>query len=181
MNLKLLKSNKGQAFSTFQLLIAAVVALAILGILLPMITGPGIGSSPEDAIQEKLNTAPDKPGTLMYTDPIEFSSEDTPAVHAATVTRDTGFDQNQLIFLTNGLDNHFEVASDNSFLKTKTSQKVEYKIGVLCADNYEDLTTFVSGYDLEIITELEITTENAENTYYLDANARVCVIFPKKV
>jgi hypothetical protein len=176
MNLKLLKSNKGQAFSTFQLLIAAVVALAILGILLPMITGPGIGSSPEDAIQEKLNTAPDKPGTLMYTDPIEFSSEDTPVVHAATVTRDTGFDQNQLIFYDAGLS-HFDTSSNASILRTTTSQKVEYKIGILCADDKSTLDRYINQYD----TELTFDSGDISTPLGLQETARVCVIFPKKV
>ncbi len=54
--------RKGQAFSTFQLMIAAVVAIAILGILLAIIGGisPQV-SSPKHAIENALREAYSSP------------------------------------------------------------------------------------------------------------------------
>ena len=47
--LKFSTNEKGQAFSTFELLIAAIVALAILGILLSIVGGVNIfGRNPQD-------------------------------------------------------------------------------------------------------------------------------------
>ncbi len=56
---------KGQAFSTFQLMIAAVVAIAILGILLAIIGGisPQV-SSPKHAIENSLREAYSSPGII---------------------------------------------------------------------------------------------------------------------
>ena len=70
--------EKGQAFSTFQLLIAAVVALAILGVLLPMITkNINIGGDITDSINTTLKTQVSNYGNLAYTDEVKVSSKNT--------------------------------------------------------------------------------------------------------
>jgi hypothetical protein len=54
---------KGQAFDTFKLLIAAVVAIAILGILLSIIGNmPNVTTNPTTAIKNALTDAYNSPG-----------------------------------------------------------------------------------------------------------------------
>ncbi|MBM3282584.1 MAG: hypothetical protein FJY86_04585, partial [Candidatus Diapherotrites archaeon] len=75
-----LVNNKGQAFSTFQLLIAAVVALAILVLLLNIIGGlPNFGSSePLEEAATLIKGQVNSPSELRTgSNPITFTKEDS--------------------------------------------------------------------------------------------------------
>jgi len=67
--------SRGQAYSTFQLLIAAVVAMAILAILIPIIMQVMglITANPTDETRSLLGSLIDAPGSLRTTKVVSFS------------------------------------------------------------------------------------------------------------
>ena len=64
---------KGQAFSTFKLLIAAVVAVAILGILLQILGQIGAPVGFQDQAEELLRDVRGSPGVSMAGPEVEIS------------------------------------------------------------------------------------------------------------
>ena len=68
-------NDRGQAYSTFKLLIAAIVALAILMILLPIISSVlGIlQNDPTDKTRELLNNLYNQPETLKTAEDVTFT------------------------------------------------------------------------------------------------------------
>jgi hypothetical protein len=57
---------KGQAFDTFKLMIAAVIAVAILGILLGILGGISLpGADPASIMKEQLSKANQFPGSIF--------------------------------------------------------------------------------------------------------------------
>ncbi|MDD3178311.1 MAG: hypothetical protein PHR26_02215 [Candidatus ainarchaeum sp.] len=170
--------EKGQAFSTFQLLIAAVVALAILGVLLPMITkNINIGGDVTDSINTTLKTQVSNYGNLAYTDEVKVSSKNTEFVSTSSIVAGTGIDSNQVYFDIAGNDNFFAIGSSDTYttgktLKMKSSENTKFKFGILCADSSNSLIKIINDYDL---VELDTYEEFGET------DATVCVIFPKKI
>ena len=179
------KKQKGQAFSTFQLLIAAVVALAILAILIPMISkNINIGGDPIQAAKEKIKSQMDKPGSLVYTDDLKFSSKKEEFITSDTITKGIGIDPKQVVFSTNGYDNHFEITGGNGYiLHVKTKELVKYKFGVLCAETGSNLTDLFDSYNLNKLDDAEgyIASFDASDPDTGDPDATTCVIFPSKV
>ena len=179
----LLKSKKGQAFSTFQLLIAAVVALAILALLLPMIiNGPDIGTGPSDAINTLLKSAPDDPGVLLKSTEVKFSSSDVPYISASAVVKGTGLSANQVKFkVPHRYDPDFVVLSTDeiSALKIKTSESVKYLVGVLCDDDSEALEDSFELYsspesDDPTLAQIEFDIDDFESS------GVACIVYPTK-
>lgn len=62
----LMFGNKGQAFDTFKLMIAAVIAVAILGILLAILSGIIFpGQDPATMMKQQLQQATQYPGSIF--------------------------------------------------------------------------------------------------------------------
>ncbi len=164
--------EKGQAFSTFQLLIAAVVALALLGVLMPIISNinPGTGRV-VDALNERINTQQDQPGTLSLTDDLKISGSKDPYISTATVTKGTGMDAKQVLFMTNGYTTDF--STTGPILEIKNQSTITYKFGVLCQTNVDALNDSISNYSSVIKDTTLDGSFDAEDI-------RVCVIFPVK-
>jgi len=176
MKLISLKNSKGQAFSTFQLLIAAVVALALLGVLMPIIGGINPGTDRlVDALKERINTQQDQPGTLTLTDKIKVSSKGDPYVSAATITEGTGLADDQVKFMLNGYENDFAVNEGNNVLEVRASSSVTYQFGVLCHRNFEELENSINDYSSIIKETEDLPTFDEEND-----NVRVCIVVPVK-
>ena len=179
----LLKSKKGQAFSTFQLLIAAVVALAILALLLPMIiNGPDIGTGPSDAINTLLKSAPDDPGVLLKSTEVKFSSKDVPYISASAVVQGTGLSANQVKFkVPHRYDSDFVVLSTDeiSALKIKTSESVKYIVGVLCDDDRIALRKSYELYSGNISEDTTLQDIDFVETEF-DNSGTACIVYPTK-
>jgi len=173
MKLISLKKERGQAFSTFQLLIAAVVALALLGVLMPIISNinPGTGRV-VDALKERINTQQDQPGTLSLTDDLKVSGSKDPYISTATITEGTGMASQQVFFMTNGT-NDFKISDDGSVLQIVNQSTITYKFGVLCQTNLESLTSSMDQYDSVLKDGYDLPSFGE-----LDEDIRVCVIFP---
>ena len=128
---------------------------------------------PISEIQYKLNTAPYKPGKLIYTKTLIFSNKYLEKITTKDVTKDTGFDKDQLLFLDNGITSHFQADEDSLYILTK--EDVEYKLGILCSGNLENLKENISNYSL-----YNLNLSFLENSNKLDKNSSVCVVFPNK-
>ena len=142
-----LRKEKGQAFSTFQLLIAAVVALALLAVLLPLLKSPNIGNSATKLTQDLLKSQQQNIGALRYTQKVTMKANDTMAVSG--LTQNTGIDVDQVsIVVPEELSSSFTVAN-NKVLKYSKTSKGTYIIGVLC-DNQDAFDASVGNYSTEI-------------------------------
>ena len=172
-----LRKERGQAFSTFQLLIAAVVALALLAVLLPLLKSPNIGNSPTKLTQDLLKAQVNNIGTLSYTQKVKIPPKFTMAVSG--ITQNTGIDIDQVkIIVPTELENNntFEVLN-NKVLKYDKSTKGTYIIGILCNYKSEISEDLTNTYNKEISSD---ATENLFDSSNDTEDLIVCVIFPKR-
>jgi hypothetical protein len=181
MNIKIkniFKSKKGQAFSTFQLLIAAVVALAILALLLPMITNSvNIGTGPSKTMENNLKSAPNQPGNLIISEEVKFSAGENPYINTSAIIEGTGIGSNQVAFYNNGFDSDFKVIGDNkNVLQVLKKETVKYKIATLCDTSTDELLSQIETYGLDY--KLEISSVN--DLPFSEDNVTVCIIYPIK-
>jgi len=87
-------NQKGQAFSVFELMIAAIVAVAILFVLLPIISGGfSFNTTPKDAISNSLSAVKDGGQTTSQ----DFSLQPNQTLKSSQFT-DNGFDAHSIIF-----------------------------------------------------------------------------------
>ena len=173
-----LKNSKGQAFSTFQLLIAAVVALALLGVLMPIIMKT-LGFAQGDPIstsKQLLQSQIDNPGTLSYTDSVAFTSSKN-SLAASGISENTGVTREQIMLLNNGLSEFTATPEGQpaNVLKYTRTTKGTYKIGVLC-DWVADIEGAVGNYSSEIPNITGVTATSFPDA----AGQKVCIVFPMR-
>ena len=79
--------SKGQAYSVFKLLIAAVVAMAILLMLFQVLDAvPGLGNkAPNDAAAEEIQSSINRPGTPVILRNILFDSAQGSSLRAKSI------------------------------------------------------------------------------------------------
>lgn len=102
-------NQRGQAFSVFELMIAAIVAVAILFVLLPILSGIGGGNTvgaAKDAISNGLSSV--KGGGSLTTQTFTLKKDD---LLTSKSFSDKGFDQHSILF---AIDSRLE----NSFVDT---------------------------------------------------------------
>lgn len=178
-------TKKGQASSTFQLLIAAVVALAILGVLITVISKvnpnvTNITTSTNQLLQQQVSN----PGARGCTEKVTFKQNST--LSAEGITRNTGLDTKQ-IFFTNKvdeIDNFYVVGGSldrgsnesvdgGRILEYRGSGSKDVTICVLCSGSGGDgLKSAMDDYGLNI--------GNAIPEYISPSGESVCVIYPKR-
>jgi len=174
----MLKLNKkGQASSTFQLLIAAIVALAILGVLISVIGGiGGISGDPSTTTRQKVKEQINSPGAVSCTTAVEFSKSKTPELAASAVITDSGLDRRQVFFSTQPDEiAGFTVSDNKKTLKYDSSTKKKVAICVVCDEHLATSSPIVDKLDEERITE--ITQDIIGET---NQGQTVCVVFPRK-
>ena len=87
-------NQKGQAFSVFELMIAAIVAVAILFVLLPIISGGfSFNTTPKDAISNSLSAVKEGGQTTSQ----DFALAPNQTLKSSQFT-DDGFDAHSIIF-----------------------------------------------------------------------------------
>ena len=169
--------EKGQAFSTFQLLIAAVVALALLGVLMPIIGGINPGTDRlVDALKERINTQQNQPGNLTLTDDIKVSGRSDPFVSSSAITEGTGIAEGQVRFFINGYENDFGVSGNGDVLQIRSQSSVTYQFGVICNRNLNTLDDSINSY--MNMTAPPIREYNLNDFQFEDDDIRVCLVFP---
>ncbi|MFH0714832.1 MAG: hypothetical protein V1847_03205 [Candidatus Diapherotrites archaeon] len=66
------KSQKGQTFDVFKLLISAIIAGVLLSVLLGIIPGISLGQAPVEIVASNLQNARESRGTIIQVDNVEF-------------------------------------------------------------------------------------------------------------
>jgi hypothetical protein len=186
-NMKLITlNNKGQAFSTFQLLIAAVVALALLGVLMPIISkNINIAGSVVDATKEKIRSQQDQPGTLTLTDALRISGRRGETyIAVGTITDGTGMDPKQVRFLiSDKYDSDFESNDTGAYLEIINQSTVTYKFGILCNSSLANLNSDITNYSSVFQTKLGFANYQLSDNDFLGdyvSNSKTCIVFPVK-
>lgn len=174
---KLKLNKKGQAFSTFQLLIAAVVALALLGVLLPIIMkNVDIGDNPEELTQRLIKTQIDSIGSLKYTKEATFKNGDS--ISGATLANSANLDRSEVCVL-NPEGSTFE-GDGGKIITYNSSSSLKYKMGVLC--DYSDKLEESVDY---FVAEMPANSDDCYTSLGIDDYddgpiKKVCIVFPKR-
>ncbi len=175
----MLKLNKkGQASSTFQLLIAAIVALAILGVLISIITGVITPQgNPTSATKQLVKSQMDNPGGESCTEQqVRFSRNIRLA--SMGIVEDTGLSPNQLLFI-----NPYGVAlftpeeGGASPLLSYDSRNVKnVYMCVICAEYHTDaidyMESIADNFDEGANTALDMGDNDLTNDM-------LCIAYPK--
>ena len=144
-------NNKGQAYSTFQLLIAAVIAMAILVILIPIIMQVMgiIKSDPTDETKRMISIAVDSPSNIQTTPDVAFEPGDV--LSSQAITTRTGISKDQVCMgaLTFDEDDEFELASGGNSshrLIFKGTGTLTVQVVVVCNVSHADLDDDMIAY-----------------------------------
>lgn len=159
-------NQKGQAFSVFELMIAAVVAIAILFVLLPIISGITTGgSSARDSIINTLSTY--KNGGSGSSTPFTLRNGE---IISSSDFSDKGFDKKGLLFATiEDLENLFTLAGGSegdelSQIQYIGSTNFPAKAQIYCQVTGELLATTLENFEVEYVGA-EVPGICEESTY----------------
>lgn len=128
-------NNRGQAFSTFQLLIAAVVALAILVLLLNIIGSlPNLGGQKPNKIASDLVASQvNAPSELRTSNPVTFTKEDS--LNAKAIATASGVVTEGQLCISQGdfvdQESDFQQVGDG-VLRYSGGSNLRVRISVLC-------------------------------------------------
>ena len=143
--------EKGQAMMTFKILIAAVVAMAVLALLLPMISRLSgvISTKPIDAINQRLDSAISAPGTAS-SEVVTFSSSATSrGIISDALVAKTGYSADHFHFCSSspGVPN---VEVGDSYIRyTGTTGAIKAKVTVGCIPDASKAGTTLSNMGLD--------------------------------
>ena len=132
--------QRGQAFSVFELMIAAIVAVAILFVLLPIISGGfSFNTTPKDAISNSLSAVKDGGQTTSQ----DFALEPNQTLKSSQFT-DNGFDAHSIVFavseqLKDGGKVKVEIDGDFSYITYTGSTPQPAKAIVICEQTGDSL------------------------------------------
>ena len=153
-------NQNGQAYSTFKLLIAAIVAMAILAILIPIIMQVMglIKANPTDEAKSLMSSLIDAPGSLRITKEVSFAPgtdisgsalAERVAISKDQICMSTGafeaVDEGESGFQCLGCDD--SDASQQRIIYRGSSERV-VKIAIVC-NKWPDLEDDLEDYKLE--------------------------------
>ncbi len=169
--------KKGQAASTFELLIAAIVALAILGVLLSVLNViPWLNTKPTDATKTLLKTQTNMPGQEECTEKVTFDTSNS-KLGTEAVVLDTGLDKDQVLFANpEGLSQFaFGGANgdDQHMLIYKPTNSYNVLMCIICSNSIEGLEGAIS-------TNARSGDGDIDIPEYIEDDQTICVIYPRK-
>lgn len=131
-------NTRGQAFSTFQLLIAAVVALAILVLLLNIIGSlPNLGGQkPNKVASDLVASQVNSPAELRTSTQVPFGKDDS--LNAKSIAAASGVVTEGQICLSLGDHENssdetgFQISSSGNVITYNGASSLRVKISVLC-------------------------------------------------
>ena len=146
-------NSVGQGSSVFQLLIAAVVALAILGVLLQVlnIINPDVGAEPSKVAVDRLKDAYGQPGTLKTSAKVTFRASTDP-LNAGGIAKSSGVTSPQNVCISVGDfegTEKFNTEVSGKTIKYKGNGSQPAQISVLCdhsAEIEQTLDDYGAGY-----------------------------------
>jgi hypothetical protein len=174
-------TKKGQASSTFQLLIAAVVALAILGVLLNILgVLPGLNKDPTKTTKTLLTDQINNPGAESCTDPVTFTKSKS-TLSAEGITVNTGIDMAQVFFANPEDIPNFTPSGDETsktLLRYSASSSKKVMMCIICSS---DRTT-LEGENGAIAANAKTDPQDKAIIIPegLSSGETVCVIYPRK-
>lgn len=174
-------TKKGQASSTFQLLIAAVVALAILGVLLNILgVLPGLNKDPTKTTKTLLTDQINNPGAESCTDPVTFTRSKS-TLSAEGITINTGIAKNQVFFANPEEIPNFTPNNDSTLKNILRYSATSSKKVMMCIVCSSDKTT-LEGEDGAIAVNARTDPQDAtiDIPEDLSSGETVCVIYPRK-
>lgn len=154
---------------------ANVLFKVIFSILFVIIISVVVGSIPSlgkygnsvTSTKQLLRNQINNPGSLMCTDTILFTKEDS-TLSAQSISKDSGFESNHIYF-NNGDLLEFEITDNNKLLKyIGASSKKKIKICIICDEGKTGLQ--------------EALTQNGINTT-IDSNIEgqtLCLVYPQR-
>lgn len=159
--------QRGQAYSTFKLLIAAIVAMAMLAILIPIIMQAmgWLTNSPLNETKSLISDLVGSPGSLKHTPEVVFKPDDVLAASALVERLPISADQ---ICMSTGqfeedTTNGFEClgceeAVDNQRLIYHGKSNRTAKIAIVCNVNFDPkLKDDIEAYGLDDLGGTSIT------------------------
>lgn len=170
--------NRGQAFSAFQLLISAVVAVAILAIIMSILgLIPRPSQDPTQAVGSVLQNVVNSPGTLLETTSVIFSKNTT--IASETLATGVGLDPSQICLDRGEYENEasFKLLggdSGNQVLQWAGTNERQAKIAVLCALTGPNLEEYINTY------EETLKPADTGSCGCLGEEGRCCLVMLKK-
>lgn len=154
--------QEGQAYSAFKLLIAAIVAMAILGILMPIIMQVmGILTKPPaDATITLIDKLAAQPGTMLMTEVVTFEPGGGNLV-ASTLAERTALSSEQICLSLGDPPKGFPNDPDRGFTVLGSQdegshriiwnggQRQQAKVAVVCNNSAESLDGDILAYELD--------------------------------
>lgn len=131
-------NSKGQSSSVFNLLIAALVALAILGLLLSILGGIGFnsGNKPSDTAAKEIKNAISNP-YVIQSDVVTFDkTSDKSSISAQALAEKADVGSDQIIFKNCGLGEEFD--DSGSILKYLKHTSKKYQLYTVCGSDKMD-------------------------------------------
>lgn len=180
---KLIKTKKGQASSTFQLLIAAVVALAILGVLLNILgVLPGLNKDPARTTKTLLSDQINNPGAQSCTDPVTFTRSKS-TLSAEGITTGSGIDIEQVFFANpEGIPNFTPEEGDTKMdlLRYNSSTSKKVMMCIICSSDRDKLEKAIKANKDNDDKFSSSGGEQVDFPSNLSNHETVCVVYPRK-
>ncbi|MDO8428961.1 MAG: hypothetical protein Q7S92_07175 [Candidatus Diapherotrites archaeon] len=139
-------NSRGQAFSTFQLLIAAIVAIAILAILFQIIgIIPGIGQQePSSNAANLVKDLVNKPYTPKTSSQVTFKSGDSINVKAIAAASQAGATEENIILSLGDFEGTTGFEGSGSLITYTAGSSKNVKLWAVCSPKGEIGTTVQS-------------------------------------
>lgn len=178
-------NQKGQAFSVFELLIAAIVAVAILFVLLPIVTSIVLPTG--DAVTTIGNAVSSTTNTSTETQTFEIKAKQT---ILASAFSNKGVDACAVFFTSKPFDNEqVETVSNKdaelgdmqctSYIVNRTNSAIKARATVVCETSVASLRA-----NLETSGLIESLDDDADLTALWDESTpdytKVCAVFLRK-
>ena len=125
-------NSKGQAFSVFNLLIAAIVAFAILYILLTILPPPGpMFQDPNDAAKQLIPTAMNSPGSVQ-TSAREASFDNESNLAPSAIVAESGITAENICILKHDFADDERFVFRRNTLYYESTSSMTLKISAVC-------------------------------------------------
>lgn len=184
------RNKKGQAFSTFQLLIAAVVALALLGVLMSIIGNVNpVNDKVIDALKTGIKSQQNNPGSLGYTREVKISRSEDAIISSESIVESSGLHYSQAIFYKND-DNMFKIhlgESDDAnlgyLLEINTTGSIKYKFGVVCHQSLDGLKSSINNMSSLIKSTGSMNWSDIIDYAHISGfsqESTICLVFPMR-
>lgn len=172
-------NQKGQAFSVFELMIAAVVAFAILIVLFMVLNqiGTPTGQDAKNVVANAIKSI--SPSGDVSTTEFELGGSGSNSVSSSDLTDKTGLDEKSMFFAIGQFGGSssagaVSVASDGSALLYNGTTKIRVKARVVCKQTGTALDSYISSSGLQ--SKYPSGFEKSGSDYCGEDNQPCCVV-----